>query len=859
MQVVDGGVRELDTIAYIEILLWNWILNMSHKVQEYLAHVRETDGQIQRLEQHLIETAELTRLFGSAIGLPLCGKLLGLCHDLGKYSAAFQLYISESAGLLGEEAKTSAQQKQGTIDHATAGAQLIWDALSKKGQLGGILAQILSVVVMSHHSRTGMKDFISLEGKSPFLERLARPEAKAYRHECLEKADPAIISEINQLLHSPALIEEFRTLASRIKTTTKGKIVRFFSFSLLTRFLFSCLLDADRLNTADFENRKAAHFRTTGRIPDWSALVAKLETHLAGLDEHSRINQIRRQISDECRAAASRAGHLFSLPVPTGGGKTFASLRFALCRASQSLDSPIERIIYVIPYTSIIDQNAAETREILGEDNVLEHHSNLTPEKDKWRTRVLSENWDAPVVFTTSVQFLDSLLAQGTRSARRMHQLANSIVIFDEIQTLPVKVIHSFNNAICFLTGHTKTTALFCTATMPLLHRVNPGLGSLPLNNECEIIKDKKNLFKQLKRTEIIDKRRSVPWTHAEITAFAIECAKMHRSALVVCNTKNSARSLFEQIRAASDAPAVVHLSTSMCSAHRREIIERLKKALHPDSTESIICVSTQLIEAGVDLDFGCVIRSLAGLDSIIQAGGRCNRHNQRAIGYVYILNFAEETLGKALADIANAQQVTARVLGEFRDNPASLDNDLLSEAAMNRFYEYHFFQRAGEMLYPLEAGKGDPPVATKTSMLSLLSENNPALEAANREKATGSLALQLQQAFSTAAQAFKVIDAPTRGIIVPYAGGTQLIAEMSAAFANEEHPLKEQVRLLKRAQQYTVNAFPHIIEKLTKQGAIREIQDESGIFYLDERFYHSELGVTLEALSEQHYLEVSA
>jgi len=296
-----------------------------------------------------------------------------------------------------------------------------------------------------------------------------------------------------------------------------------------------------------------------------------------------------------------------------------------------------------------------------------------------------------------------------------------------------------------------------------------------------------------------------------------------------------------------------------MCPAHRRTIIDQLKDVLDPGCQESIICVSTQLIEAGVDLDFGCVIRSLAGMDSIVQAGGRCNRHGKRPIGCVYVMNFAKETLGRALIDIANAQQDTARVLDEFRDDPASLDNDLLSEAAMNRFYQYHFFKRAGEMIYPLEAGKGNPPIAAKTSMLALLSENPAAIEAAKREKSTEALDLPLHQAFSTAAQAFCVIDAPTRGIIVPYSIGSRVIADLSAAFSNADHPLGEQVRLLKLAQQYTVNAFPHVIEKLAKQNALREVQPGAGIYHLDERHYHPDLGVTLEALSELHYLEVSS
>ena len=829
---------------------------MNFSRQCCIAHVREIDGQIQTLEHHLAETADLSRQFASSIGLPLCGKLLGLTHDLGKYSIAFQRYIQECSGLFGEQAKLAAQARRGSIDHATAGSQVIWDNLSAKGKPSRLLAQILSVAVMSHHSRTGMKDFISLEGKSPFLKRVGRTEEKTFRQECIEGADPAILNEIKQLLDSPDLIEEFRSVAARIKKSANGKTTRIFSFSLLTRFLFSSLLDADRLNTANFENCRAGSFRTTGQIPDWLSLVQKLEKHLAGFDDHTGINKIRRQVSDECRAASNRVDRLFTLPVPTGGGKTLASLRFALHRASQKVDQAIERIIYVIPYTSIIDQNAADVRQILGKENVLEHHSNLTSDNDDWRNSVLSENWDAPVIFTTSVQFLDALFDKGTRSARRMHQLANSILIFDEIQTLPVKTLHSFNNAINFLTTYANTTVLFCTATMPLLDRIDPKLGAIPLTPRCELISDKHALFKNLKRTEIIDKRRDNPWSHEEIATFALECARLHRSALVVCNTKDSARRFFELLRSMPNALGVVHLSTSMCPAHRRSIIDQLKDALGPDRQEPIICVSTQLIEAGVDLDFGSVIRSLAGMDSIVQAGGRCNRHDKRPKGYVYIMNFAEEPLGRALIDIANAQQVTARVLDEFRDDPASLDDNLLSEAVMNRFYQYYFFKRAGEMLYPLEAGKGNPPIAAKTSMLALLSENPAAIEAAKREKSTEALDLPLHQAFSTAAKAFRVIDAPTRGIIVPYSDGCRIIEELSAAFSNATHPLGEKVRLLKLAQQYTINAFPHVIEKLAKQNALREVQPGAGIYHIDKRHYHPDLGVTLEALSELHYLE---
>jgi CRISPR-associated endonuclease/helicase Cas3 len=617
------------------------------------------------------------------------------------------------------------------------------------------------------------------------------------------------------------------------------------------------LLDADRLNTANFEKPKAAEFRTTGCTPKWHEFAKRLDQHIGKFEVRNPIDETRNRISQECLEAASRPECLFTLTVPTGGGKTLASLRFALHRAAQSTNPVIERIIFVLPYTSIIDQNAREVRRMLGDDNVLEHHSNLVPDVDNWRNRVLSENWDSPVIFTTSVQLLDALFAQSTGATRRMHQLVNSILIFDEIQTLPVKTIHIFNNAINFLTSICNTTVVLCTATQPLLGRVDSSKGVLPITAENEIVRDKRRLFHDLKRTEIIDKCRLEKWNHDEIKTFAIEQLALHQSLLIVCNTKDSARRMFAKLHESSDA-LIVHLSTSMCPAHRRNKIDEIKACLHPDAGKPIVCVSTQLIEAGVDLDFGCVIRSLAGMDSITQAGGRCNRHGNRTIGYVYILNFSEEILGSGLSEISTAQEITARILGEFKAKPARFHHDLLSEETMQQFYEYYFFRRAKEMTYPLKAGKGNPPVAQDTNILDLLTMNPASLESAKREGLKEALALPLKQAFSTAAQAFQVIDAPTRGILVPYGEeGRKLIGDMAAAFANEKCPLNEQIPLLKKAQHFTVNVFPNMIDKLHKVLAIREIQPNSQIYYLDERHYHADLGVTHEALSELHFTHV--
>ena len=837
---------------------------MSSLDYTFIAHVRESDGVEQTLEAHLNETASLASSFSSVLGLPLCGRLLGVLHDLGKYSSKFQKYLRDVTGMNGEEARLTAEKEQGKIDHATSGAQLIWDAHSAK-RIPSSLAQILSVVIMSHHSRTGMADFVNLSGKSPFLTRLGKSDERTHRSESTQKASPEILNEIGRILESPELVDEFKSVIGRINGATTDLIPRQNQLALLTRFLFSCLLDADRLSTANFENARSASFRTTGDTPDWAGILTAFETHLGGFQAESEINRIRTRISDECRAAATRPERLLTLQVPTGGGKTLASLRFALHRAASTETPRVDRIIYVLPYTSILDQNAEEARKILGEEFmhlVLEHHSNLSAERDTWRNRVLSENWDTPIVFTTSVQFLNALFAPGTKTARRMHQLGNAIIIFDEIQALPVKTIHLFNNALNFLCQQANTTAVLCTATLPLLHKVNAELGALPITEGSGIVQDKVALFKSLKRVEIVNDCRPGGWSYAEIADHASELHDRHNSLLIVCNTKRSAQSIYDLLRS-GDPGSIVHLSTNMCPAHRRHKIAEIRSKLDQANREPIICVSTQLIEAGVDLDFGCVIRSLAGLDSIVQAAGRCNRHGRRKTGHVHVLNFKEETLFAALKDIELAQEITRnRIFQEFATDPDSFDGDLLSEKAMNRFYEYYFYGRASEMSYPCKAGKGQPQLPQSCTLLSLLSSNSESLsEAARIGNTTEISRLKLKHAHSTAAQAFRVIDAPTQGIIVPYDfdghDGSRIIGDLAASYTNENVTLADQVRLHKQAQQYTVNAFPHVIEKLAREGALREIQPGEGIYHLDERHYHDDLGITIEALSEQHFQHV--
>lgn len=825
----------------------------------FIAHYRKSNGLAQSVAQHLLETATLAELFASVIGLPLCGRLLGLVHDFGKYSDRFQQYIQDICGLNGAEKQTEAKKKQGTIDHATSGAQLLWSQIPHTTQTSQILAQILSVVIMSHHSRSGMKDFVDLHGRSPFLDRLSWSDEKTHLNECRHKADLTIQEEIRQLLGSQNIIDELKSILREISTHTENPIPRNLEFALLTRFLFSCLLDADRISTIDFENPKASSFRTIYEIRNWTALRDKLEETLLSFNNDTEINRIRNDISEECRNAATTPENLLTLQVPTGGGKTLASLRFALHRAASADTHKVDRIIYILPYTSILDQNADDVRKILGDEAVLEHHSNLSEEKDTPRNRVLSENWDAPVVFTTTVQFLNSLFAAGTKSARRMHQLTNAILIFDEVQSLPIKTIHLFNNALQFLTKHGNTTAVLCTATMPLLQRVNTQRGALPLSERNCILKNTASLFKRLKRTEVIDSCRTQGWTNQEATDLALKLQAKNQSLLIICNTKKCANDLFDILNKQSNVP-VIHLSTNMCPAHRKNRIAQIRSKLSPAINEPIICISTQLIEAGVNLDFGCVIRSLAGLDSIIQAAGRCNRHGKRETGEVHVLNLKDEKLYSALKEIEEAQQITKnRIFHEFKKRPEAFDYDLLSERAIIQYYEYYFYQRAEKMTYPCQADKGNPPLVKSCKILSLFSCNKESSQEAKRTHNHEALKLPLKQAHSTASQAFHVINAPTQGIIVPYDAdghsGSEIIGQLASSYTNDEISFADQVRLHKKAQQYTVNAFPHIVQKLNDEGAILEVQQGEGIYYLKDEYYHNDLGITLEALSEQNYL----
>lgn len=814
-----------------------------------LAHQRKQDGAEQSLEDHLLGVAEITKSFAAKIRLAEQGELIGLLHDLGKYSKEFQTYFRSAVGLINpdEDDFVDARGLKGKVDHSTAGAQLVWEEMSKRGQLGQIVGQILALCIASHHS--GLIDCLSSDtksvGENVFTKRIQKLDDRTHLQEARRNMDVVIAERFRELANNPNLIdglkESIRQVAIcdlRTGVRPDENSITQFKTGLLVRFLFSCLIDADRINTADFENPDAAAKRLKGEYSDWNLLIARLEAHLQVLTDQYPIDEFRRRISDQCRESAARDKGIFTLTVPTGGGKTLASLRFALAHAKLH---GMDRVIYVIPFTSIIDQNADVVRKVLEPSAdgvepgsvVLEHHSNITAEEQTWKSKILSENWDAPVVYTTNVQLLETLFGAGTRGARRMHQLANAVIVFDEIQTLPVNCIHLFCNAINYLVEHCGSTVVLCTATQPLLNRVEPLKGALRLSDDSEIMTGVTTLFQDLKRVDVINRRKPGGWTNAEITDLALEEVDQSGSCLVIVNTKKSAQAIFQLCQGATQV-RIYHLSTNMCASHRKRKLTEIRECLA--NSERVLCISTQLIEAGVDIDFGSVIRFIAGLDSIAQAAGRCNRNGRQRLGRVHIVNPSDESVDM-LKDISRGKDVTARLLDEYEKQPDRFGADLLGPDAIGWYFKYYFFERHGDMDYPVPAGT----LGHDDTLLNLLSVNPSATEEFQRSHGAFPN-IYLRQSFMAAAKAFKSIDAPTRGVIVPYGeGGKAIINELCAAFV-----IEKQFGLLRKAQQYTVNVFPHELQRLREAYAVREVQDGTDILYLDTRYYSDEFGLSL-------------
>lgn len=778
----------------------------------------------QDLLDHIVGTASLARVFAEPFGLGYLAYVCGLLHDLGKYSAAFQCYLAK--------ALSGKPTSRGEVPHAWEGALAILRQLGEDRKTMG-LADIMANIVASHHG--GLTDMIV--DSERFMP--ARIETHVASHP-EQFHDVIVAEEAADLLAKidwDVVMKEFAELRTKLaKPNSKGSpAVDRFALHLATKLIYSCLVDADRCNAAGLDLAKDA--------TDWNAMEDCLDARLAKFEqdgevEKSPLDHVRADISMQCANQAVRAPGVFTLSVPTGGGKTLSSLRFAIRHARAN---GLKRIVYVIPYLSIIDQTARDFREIFGnraDGWLLEHHSNFLlesdSEDDEKRYDLGTQRWDAPIIVTTMVQFLESVMSNRASDLRKFHNMMQSVFVFDEVQALPVKCTHLFNGTINFLHGFGGSSCVMCSATQPALAKVERPLQFSPSPDLVALSEADKNLFR---RTELID-MTSPELTCEEIADLALSRLRQGKSTLVVLNTKAEARKVFHGL---GDANTKFFLSTDMCPAHRLNVIDRMRTLLSSDDddgTRPIICVSTQLIEAGVDISFDCVIRAEAGFDSVIQAAGRCNRHGRSSTPQeVFVVRVKDEKLGN-LDEIAQGKELTARILRE------GIPDD--ETAILSKYYSYKFGLPQQKALRDYPVGKD---ATTVYGWLYEWLEANLRAKTAYADAHGGQFYLGLHSAFQSAAEHFAVIPGIHIGVVVPYGkpGAPHEVQSLVSDFRATGERLRttfgrearadiyrERSRILRRLQQYTISVFPN------KEAAIRQIASQ-----IDDTFY---------LLSPHHY-----
>ncbi|MGI6100682.1 MAG: CRISPR-associated helicase Cas3' [Kiritimatiellia bacterium] len=695
--------------------------------QELYAHSRPDRpiAEWQTLATHAEATAERARAFAGSFNSAPWAELMAHLHDLGKARHSFQSYLRSSNGLTDLDYDTS--------DRTHSGAGALWavQALKKLGNL----SRVFAYCVAGHHA--GLPDWIG--GDTPHGALAYRLE---YERDVL--AEPPVAAWIEA--HQAEWMNCPLSAPWRMKTDTSD-------VSFWIRMLYSCLVDADFLDTEAFMDGDKAEARQG--YPKLSALAERFFTQLDAMQQKAPdtpVNRIRAEIRTACEQMAPQAPGLFSLTVPTGGGKTLSGTAFALRHA---LAHGHQRIIYVIPYTSIIEQTADVLRGFLRTENVVEHHSSLDPNKETQQSRLAAENWDAPIIVTTSVQFFESLYACRSSRCRKLHNIANSVVILDEVQLLPPHLLLPCVEAIRQLTTHYGVSLVLSTATQPAL----PGLEGVR-----EIIPPELKLYERLKRTELVIQedlsvRRSWEDLAAELAALP--------QVLCVVNTRRDCRELYELM-----PEDTIHLSASMCGKHRTKVITEIKQKLQ--SGLPVRVVSTQLVEAGVDIDVPVVYRAFSGLASIAQAAGRCNREG-RAKGSGRVVVFMPPKPAP---------------LGSLRKQEDAMRDLLAAQVDVEApdSYPYYFQQ-----LYSRQNDLG-------SIFKQLLID--------------GSSVLQFQ--FREAAQAFQMIDEKASAtIIVRYDDNDSLINSLLTVGPKRE--------IMRRIQRYTVNVPRGILMSLIEKGYVEE------------------------------------
>ena len=791
----------------------------------YPAHIRRDDAGreiVQTVAAHNRQCAVYARA-AAPPGLEQTAYLAGLLHDMGKYTEAFKQYIERKAR--GEEAR------RGSVNHTFAGARYALERWhTDAGQtFRNATSELLAFAIGAHH---GQFDCISPDGADGFRHRLTT-EGTGYEQ---ARANFLQLCENEQTLDRlfDEAVKEVQAALDRLQPLGgNDPEERLFHLALLARHTLSAVIEGDRRDTAEF--MRTADPAAYPEVPSacWADRLAALESRLAAFPNTESIDQVRKSISDRCRMAAGRGSGVFRLNVPTGGGKTLASLRYALAAAAEGK----KRIFFVIPLLSVLEQNAKVIRDLLGDDRlILEHHSNVVQEKSEEKldyNELLLENWQAPMVITTLVQLLNTLLAGQSSCIRRMNALRDSVIVIDEVQSVPRRLLSEFNLALNYLASYCGASVVLCSATQPCLEKT---AHRLRYAAEPELVPQEQSWQTVFRRTEIID--RSVPdFTVEELAGFACEQAGKHGSLLLICNTRTQARALYAALQGRWKGLRF-HLSNAMCMAHRMQTMTAIQKAL--DDHAPVICISTQLVEAGVDFSFGCVIRVLAGLDNIVQSAGRCNRSGDHGRLYpVYIVRLRGENLSH-LKEIRECQQAAASVLLQYSRTPTAFANDLAGEAAVQSYYRALYAEmKQGAQDYPLPGGQ---------TLLDYLSVN---------QTGRGHCAVKndylFGQAFATAGQAFHVFDDNTTDVLTPFAGGAELIDSLGSPQASYDLPYRQ--ALFQQTGRFSVSLYQYELDRLRESGGVYALCDGAVLALLPE-FYSDQTGFSPDG-DQNTFMEV--
>jgi CRISPR-associated endonuclease/helicase Cas3 len=734
---------------------------------DYIAHVKRLENdewdEPQLLSEHLQKTAELAAKFAEDFDSSEWAYALGMMHDAGKGAPEWQNYLRSKSGY---DEEASSEAILGKVKHSGAGAKLA-------EELFGVLpGRFLSYAIAGHH--TGLPDFGGSQSSLAFQ----------LQHTDTEK----IASEFKNAAPS------MRSVKPPWRFALKG-----LDLSLWIRMLFSCLIDADRLNTEEYMNPDKSAIRN--KYLPITELISKFDIYMdaktkkESVCSSDRVYQARQQVLSDCLAAADMQPGFFSLTVPTGGGKTLSSMAFALRHANKFGK---KRIIYVIPYTSIIEQNAKVFRDIFGPDEIVEHHANLDDEDSSVKSRLATENWDAPIIVTTNVQFFESLFASKTSRCRKLHNIANSVVILDEAQLVPSEFLEPILATMQLLVERYKVTFVICTATQPAFERRDdfPEFPGLQKGSIREIIQDAPSLYKNLERVKVEIRDDSTnDWND-----LAAELA-LYDQVLCIVSDRKSCRELHAAMPAGT-----YHLSALMCAEHRSRIIAEIKEKLA--KRETIRVISTQLIEAGVDIDFTTVYRAKAGLDSIAQAAGRCNRegklNEEGKLGKVVIFNGVR----KAPAGILRKASESAESVMTGKTDP--IDQSLFAAYFANLYWKINSLD--------------------KNDIMKLLKPDD-----------------KCEIQFRSAAEAFKIIDdAKHKTILVRYGEGGELIDSLKRAKVSDKG---FEIKTLRKLQRYAITIYNNQFAALEVQGSLEEVIP--GVFALNNDVkYDKNVGLLIDEAS---------